>query len=306
MSWPAAFHCSEADFFVRSTREDPPVTFGVLRKALSGSDVFRDMFDCCEGGSTLDEVLDLEESADTLSILLSLLHTKIDPPEHIPNPKPYGTAIRAEQYEPGSVIPFPLLPTMLRLVDKYALSETVQRSLLAHLSCHTAAYPLEVYGYATEHGLRDLAADASMHLLHPPLSSYSPNDLKVIPVPEAWHELVLLHEVRIRGLRRLLLAEEIFPCGYGQCSSHKDKTLSLWKQRKNEIILRVEAATDVAAEMGSLQQELSSCKTCHKACTAAVEMLSYKCRRLPKSIYGIDANKTGEEWLSEILSQFAA
>lgn len=262
MSWPAAFHCSEADFFVRSTREDPPVTFGVLRKALSGSDVFRayhaagisfaplklmflvfegDMFDCCEGGSTLDEVLDLEESADTLSILLSLLHTKIDPPEHIPNPKPYGTAIRAEQYESGSVIPFPLLPTMLRLVDKYALSETVQRSLLAHLSCHTAAYPLEVYGYATAHGLRDLAADASMHLLHPPLSSYSPNDLKVIPVPEAWHELVLLHEVRIRGLRRLLLAEEIFPCGYGQCSSHKDKTLSLWKQRKNEIILRVEA-----------------------------------------------------------------
>jgi len=107
-------------------------------------------------------------------------------------------------------------------------------------------------------------------------------------------------------LRRLLLAEEIFPRGYGQCSSHKDKTLALWKHRKNEIILQIEAATDIAAEMGSLQQELASCTTCQKACTAAVDMLAYKCRRLPKSIVGIDANRTGEQWLSDILSQFAA
>jgi len=162
----------------------------------------------------------------------------------------------------------------LQLVDKYALSERVQKSLLAHLSSHVAGYPLKVYGYATEHGLRDLAVEASLHLLHPPLSFYSPNDLKVIPVPEAWHELVLLHEVRIRGLRKLLLAEEIFPHGYRECSSHREKTKSLWKKRKNEIILKVEAATDVAAEMGSLQQELSSCKTCHTACIAAVEMLA--------------------------------
>ncbi|KAF7982086.1 hypothetical protein HWV62_30399 [Athelia sp. TMB] len=277
----------------KTTRDDPPVKFGVLRKALVGSDVFRaypvlfhlgylnlcspfvegDMFDCCEEDSPLDdEVLDLDEPADRLSILLSLLHQDIAPPDHIPNLEPYGTTIRTEEYQPGSVIPFPLLPTMLQLVDKYALSEKVQKSLLAHLSSHVAGYPLKVYGYATEHGLRDLAVEASIHLLHPPLSFYSPHDLKVIPVPEAWHELVLLHEVRIRGLRRLLLAEEIFPHSYGECSSHKEKTKSLWKQRKAEIILKVEA--DVAAEMGSLQQELSSCKTCCTACIAAVDMLA--------------------------------
>jgi hypothetical protein len=40
MSWPA-FHCDEPDFFVRSMRDDPPVKFGVLRKALSQSEIFR-------------------------------------------------------------------------------------------------------------------------------------------------------------------------------------------------------------------------------------------------------------------------
>jgi len=264
------------------------------------------MFDCCDERYAPDEVLDLDEPADRLSILLSLLHQDIAPPEHVPNPEPYGTTIRTEEYQPGSVIPFPLLPIMLQLVDKYALSEKVQKSLLAHLSSHVAGHPLKVYGYATEHGLRDVAVDASLHLLHPPLSFYSPNDLKVIPVPEAWHELVLLHEVRIRGLRRLLLAEEIFPHGYGECSSHRERTKALWRQRKNEIILKIEAATDVAAEMGSLKQDFSSCKTCSKGCEAAVDMLSYKCRKLPKSTEGIDSNKTGEQWLSDILGKFAA
>lgn len=201
------------------------------------------MFDCCEEGSTLDEILDLDEPADMLSILMCLLHTPPPPPERIldSNAEKYPTTIKPKEYEPGSVIPFPLLPCMLKLADKYALLESLQKSLLAHLASHVSAYPLKVYGYATEHGLRPLAIEASEHLLHPPLSFYSPNDLKVIPVPEAWHELVLLHEVRIRGLRSILLAEEIFPHGYGACSSHKEQTPLLWKQRKNDIVLRIEA-----------------------------------------------------------------
>jgi len=40
MSWPV-FYCDEPDFFVRSMRDDPPVKFGVLRKALSQSEIFR-------------------------------------------------------------------------------------------------------------------------------------------------------------------------------------------------------------------------------------------------------------------------
>ena len=34
------------------------------------------------------------------------------------------------------------------------------------------------------------------------------------------------------------------------------------------------AGTDVAAEMSVLMDYLYSCRTCHKACTAAVEMLA--------------------------------
>jgi hypothetical protein len=35
-----------------------------------------------------------------------------------------------------------------------------------------------------------------------------------------------------------------------------------------------EPATDVAAEMGVLEVEFSSCKTCYNACSAAVKMLA--------------------------------
>lgn len=41
MTW-STFQCDDPDFFVRSMRDDPPVQFGVLRKALSDSEVFRE------------------------------------------------------------------------------------------------------------------------------------------------------------------------------------------------------------------------------------------------------------------------
>jgi len=306
-----SFHCDEPDFFVRSMRDDPPVQFGVLRKALSVSEIFRDMFDCCDSGFAMsmtaddnDQTLDLDETSDVMNILLGLLHTPPPPPERIQQTNvEKKEPIHHSRFEPGSVIPFPLLPRMLQLADKYALSENLTRSLLAHVSAHISAYPLEVYGFAAERGLLSLAVDASKYLLHPPLSSYSMRDIKDIPSPEAWHKLVLLHDVRIRGLREILLGEEIFPHGYGICSSHKDRAVSLWTQRKMDIVLKIEAGTDVAAEMGDLEHQFSSCRTCHNACSAAVKMLAYKCQRLPKSIKNIDDSETGGGWLTSVLSR---
>ena len=46
MTW-STFHCDEPDFFVRSMRDDPPVRFGVHRKALSDSDIFRESHNNC-------------------------------------------------------------------------------------------------------------------------------------------------------------------------------------------------------------------------------------------------------------------
>jgi len=311
MSRPA-FHCVEPDFFVRSMRDNPPIQFGVLRRALSQSEIFRDMFDCCDSGfimsmaDNMDRVLDLDEPAEVLNILLSLLHTPPPPPECKQNAQAANAStITSVAFDPASVIPFPLLSRMLQLADKYAFSENLQGSLLAHMSSYVSTHPLQVYAFASEHDLQHIAVEASKHLLHPRLATYSPKDIKIIARPEAWQKLVLLHDVRIRGLREILLGEEIFPHGYGMCSSHKDSTIARWKQRKIDIILKVEAATDVAAEMGVLEDVFSSCRTCYNACSAAVKMLAYKCQRLPASIKKLNDSETGDQWLSLVMEKYA-
>jgi len=308
MPWPA-FHCDKPDFFVRSMRDDPPIQFGVLRKALSQSEIFRDMFDCCDSGFAMstaddaDQVLDLDEPSEVLNVLLSLLHTPPALPEY--KEKGYAEKPSLTASGPDALIPFPLLPRMLQLADKYALSENLQQSLLAHMASYVSVYPLHIYAFASRRGFQSLAINASKRLLHPRLASYSPKDIEMIPSPEAWHKIVLLHDVRIRGLRKILLGEEIFPHGYGTCSSHKDKAIVLWEQRKKDIVLRVEAATDVAAEMGVLEDTFSSCRTCYNACSAAVKMLAYKCQRLPTSIKKVGDLETGDQWLSIVMEKYA-
>lgn len=82
-------------------------------------------------------------------------------------------------------------------------------------------------------------------------------------------------------------------------------------------------ATDVAAEMGALETEFSSCKICYNACSAAVKMLAvsdflhrirqmliamfakYKCQRLPTSIKGLKDSETGDQWLSVVMEKYA-
>jgi len=81
-----------------------------------------------------------------------------------------------------------------------------------------------------------------------------------------------------------LLTEDIFPHGYGDCPSHSLQTMVLWDQKRRLLSPNIEAGTDVAAEMSAVAQELQHCRICHKACIAAVEMLAYKCRKIPTRI----------------------
>ncbi|KAF9229556.1 hypothetical protein BS17DRAFT_689447 [Gyrodon lividus] len=173
----------------------------------------------------------------------------------------------------GFFIPYPLLPDMLRLVDKYDLSAPLRRSLHSHLFANACISPLKVYTFATANCLDDIAAEASAYLLHPPLSTYSKDQIATIPSVTAYHALVRLHGYRVDKLKGILLSEDIFPFGYGACSTHQKDTTRTWNERRIFLATQIEAATDLAAEMRVLLQQLESCKICHRACTAAIEML---------------------------------
>jgi hypothetical protein len=204
------------------------------------------MFSCCEKGPAANgnPCLDLQESAETLTILLRLLHTPPPPPVLLPRPKnqeKFMTQIRVREYEPNSVIPLPMLPVFFTLADKYLLTDSIVSSLHSHLLANASIHPLQVYGFASRHGLDSIANAASKYLLHPPLSSYAEEDIKVLPCAEAYHKLVKLHAFRIKSLRAILLAEDIFPHGYGECASHSHNTTALWERARQALVYRIEA-----------------------------------------------------------------
>jgi hypothetical protein len=209
-----------------------------MRAFLSG-----DMFSCC---SATDEngSLDLEESSEMLTALLRLLHTPPPLPSRIPHSEEQDkmtTQIRVREYEPTSVIPLPMLPTLFMLGDKYLLADSIIDSLNEHLLANASISPLQVYGLATQYGLDSIASAASKYLLHPPLSSYTADDVKAVLSTEAYHRLVQLHAFRINRLREVLLAEEIFPHGYGECPSHSQKTSTLWERARVSLAWKIEA-----------------------------------------------------------------
>src|SRR5271156_5082691 len=111
------------------------------------------MFASCEtDAADAEQVLDLQESSGNLVALLRLLH---DPPAP-PVQKPLKPIIFDPiEYEPNTVIPLPLLLSVLfELADKYALHDAVTECLKAHLVAHAVVHPLEVYSFATLHGMK--------------------------------------------------------------------------------------------------------------------------------------------------------
>jgi hypothetical protein len=262
------FHCDDPDFCVRSVRDG--TQYHVQRSCLSSSEVFRtssltsvvylrhvnlwtgDMFACCDMGyvtnlsndSDPNQILDLDEPGDVLEILLQVLH--FPPPLPIPHPhdtqeEKHQTEIRTRRHVPASIIPLPLLPQLFHLADKYILSETITQSLRTHLEAHSPTHPLQVYGFATTRAWDTIAAEASKFLLHPPLSAYTIQEVKVIPTVEAYQKLVLLHAFRVKRLREVLLAEEIFPHGYGACPTHRQQASELWERKRSSLAPLIEA-----------------------------------------------------------------
>lgn len=261
------------------------------------------MFLCCdqEYGSVdtrevqdLSEVLELEESASTLSLLLRLLHFPPPPPSLSPSGHQTRRMGKPASLYQEPLIPLPLLPDMLRLADKYDLAEPLRRALHAHLFANAATHPLEVYAFATSNQIDDVAAEASAYLLHPPLFTYPKDRIELIPSVSAYHDLVRLHGYRIQQLKAILLQEDIFPFGYGVCVVHQESTTRVWNESRMLLATQLEAgrtfsddsqvedvadnrlATDLVAEMGGLLKRFASCRTCHKACSAAIGMLGVK------------------------------
>lgn len=83
--------------------------------------------------------------------------------------------------------------------------------------------------------------------------------------------------------------------GYGECTSHREKTTASWDRQRKALMGRIESGesltymhvincapyvdpprlvTDIAGEMDALTETFRDCKTCLKACTAAVDMLA--------------------------------
>lgn len=206
-----------------------------------------DMFSCCDVDDDPDaRTLDLYESASNFQLLSRLLH---DPPLS------YQSAEQAlsSKYEnrltvvhPKDAIPFPLLPLLFTLADKYALAPDIMQVLHTHLLAYASSFPLQVYGLATRLGLERISAKASIFLLHPPLHTYSLAQIEVIPTAQAYHKLLLLQRHRVVKLRELLLTEELFPHGYGACPQHKDAATVLWDTKKKDLVGRIESGMLVA------------------------------------------------------------
>ena len=204
------------------------------------------MFSCCDQGDVTDtpdtggQAMELHEPAAQLNMLFHVLH---HPPERcvlaerVEGQSRDFTRIRGIEAE--HAIPFPVLQAVLRLADKYALSQEIMDALHSHLLAHASTYPLDVYGYAVEYGLPALAGKASKYLLHPPLSSYTTEQVKVIPTAAAYHRLVMLHDFRIKKLKEILMEADVFPHGYGECPRHAQRTRNLWSCRREVIVDKI-------------------------------------------------------------------
>ncbi|KAF8740650.1 hypothetical protein AX14_007786 [Amanita brunnescens Koide BX004] len=287
MSW-TSFHCEDPDFTVHSVPDD--VSFGVKRSALQNSQVFCDMFACCDQANIsvdvdISQTLGLAEPTQVIIVLLRLLHDPPGPPLEMPDDAPDFSSSRLYQkrYDRSTVIPLPLITTtVFELLDKYILNSSIVDAVWLHVAAHAPTDPLQVYGFATLHGKEKIASWASQYVM--PLASYRADEIKVIPTVEAYHKLVRLEALRLKSLKTMLLSEDIFPHGYGKCSVHHDRATSLWDAQRKALAGRADIGTDVAAEMSMVLDEFLNCEQCHKAFNAAIGMLSYKSRRVPRRI----------------------
>ncbi|KAF8213440.1 hypothetical protein K438DRAFT_1803978 [Mycena galopus ATCC 62051] len=154
------------------------------------------------------------------------------------------------RYDSSTAIPLP-----------YALSDLlILESLRAHLLAH-----------APTDGLTPI---------HPPVAWYTPEEAKIVPTVVAYQDVLRLQAFRVKALQDILLRKSC----YGMCPTHKTSALAVWDRTRLILARKIETNTDVAGEMESLVYIFQSCATCCKAFKAAVDMLAYKCRRVPRRL----------------------
>ncbi|KAG6869192.1 hypothetical protein C0993_012291 [Termitomyces sp. T159_Od127] len=163
-----------------------------------------------------EESVDLYETSTVLACLLRLLHHPPAPPVPLSPEKDAQQMLLSHKlpkrnYDPSTVIPFPILPLLYGLADKYAISDSITKTLDDHLLAHVHTFALPVYGFATVNGLDNVASEASQYLL--PLASYTAAEVAAIPTVSAYHKVVRLQTLRVKMLRELILGEDIFPHG---------------------------------------------------------------------------------------------
>jgi len=141
---------------------------------------------------------------------------------------------------------------------------------------------LQVYALATAYGLDKVASKASEYLK--PIASYGIDEVKMIPTVEAYHKIAQFQDYRVKAMRELVLVEEIFPHGYRLCARHQETTESIWNRTRKAVAARIEIGIDIAGEMAPAVDAVRSCDLCHRAGVAAVDMLSYKCQKVPSRL----------------------
>ena len=204
------------------------------------------MFSTCDSSSpsTSTQTIEIYESSSAFGCLLRLLHEPL--PEHAPTEDDSDAfETKITPVTPKSSVPLPLLPSLYVLADKYAVNDSIVHALHTHLASYKSTSPLQVYAQAAKLGLDELMNETSVYLVHPPLSSYTVEEVSIIPSTGAYHKLLLLQSHREKKLKEILLGEDIFPHGYGECPEHKAATMSMWDQRRRDIVGRIESGAHI-------------------------------------------------------------
>ncbi|CAE6516629.1 unnamed protein product [Rhizoctonia solani] len=292
------------DILVKSTqspaREAIPAHSGCLAK---GSHVFRSMLELGSPAapnetSSVSEnqlpVVEVDERYEILALLVNLLENPPQfPPATAANHVP-SSAVPSNSDPPGSVLPWPLVTTLLDAADKYDFSDNILALLRAHLQSHASSHPLPVYALASRLGLSSIASHASSFLLYPPMHQYSVSEIKLLPSATSYHLLLILQTRRLECLKEILGNEMLFPHDYGACSKHGTaSTKSVWETRKAVVLDHVDASSSIADMMSydeEIKQQLKNCAECCLGWERAVEMMRYKAGKvvretgqLPKS-----------------------
>ncbi|KAG8772826.1 hypothetical protein FRC12_002874 [Ceratobasidium sp. 428] len=292
------FNVDPYDILVKSTQDlaKDPIPAHSQRLAL-GSQVFQSMVEVgsltpAQQLDALDSanlpIVEVDERYELLALLVNLLESPPELPPPTANNQTPSSAIPLDNDPPGSVLPWPLMVTLLDLADKYDLSESILSGLHAHIRSHATSHPLQVYALASRLELREIASLASSFLLYPPMHEHPLSDIKALPSAISYHLLLVLQIHRLEKLRNIVATEPIFPHEYGACAKHGTSPAKLaWETRRTLVLTNLHAGSSVADMMqhdDEVRKELKNCIDCCLGWERAVEMIRYKAGKVPREI----------------------